>query len=127
MEKGTAQLHDYSGEYVQLRFAEEFNQDMLRLATRHVEVRGRGRFNDNNKWTSVEVQQLNDARSWNDPFDVEAFLNDPNPKIFDPETVVTTSEPFDVTSLFVASVKGVMCSGTGQGDCPRYERRFACV
>ena len=95
-DKGTAQLHDYSGEYVQLRFAEEFNQDMLRLATRHVEVRGRGRFNDNNKWTSVEVQQLNDARSWNDPFDVEAFLNDPNPKIFDPETVVTTSEPFDV-------------------------------
>ena len=95
-DKRTAQLHDYSGEYVQLRFAEEFNQDMLRLATRHVEVRGRGRFNDNNKWTSVEVQQLNDARSWNDPFDVEAFLNDPNPKIFDPETVVTTSEPFDV-------------------------------
>ena len=95
-DKRTAQLHNYSGEYVQLRFAEDFHEDMLRLATRHVEVRGRGRFNDNGKWTTVEVQQLNAARSWNDPFDVETFLNDPNPKLFDPERVVTTSEPFDV-------------------------------
>ena len=95
-DKGTAQLHDNSGEYVQLRFAEKYHEDMLRLATRHVEVRGRGRFNDNDKWTTVEVQQVNAARSWNDSFDVETFLNDPNPKIFDPERVVTTSEPFDV-------------------------------
>ena len=95
-DKRTAQLHDYSGEYVQLRFAEDFHEDMLRLATRHVEVRGRGRFNDNGKWTTVEVRQLSASRSWNDPFDVEAFLNDPNPKLFDPERVVTTSEPFDV-------------------------------
>ena len=95
-DRGTAQLHDYSGEYVPLRFAEEFHEDMLRLATRHVEVRGRGRFNDNDKWTMVEVQGLSAARSWDDPFDVETFLNDPNPRTFDPERVVTTSEPFDV-------------------------------
>ena len=95
-DRRTAQLHDYSGEYVQLRFGEDFHEDMLRLATRHVEVRGRGRFNDNGKWTTVEVQQLKASRSWNDPFDVEAFLSDPNPKLFDPDSVVTTSEPFDV-------------------------------
>ena len=29
-------------------------------------------------------------------FDLEAFLNAPNPRIFDPERVVTASEPFDV-------------------------------
>ena len=95
-DKGTAQLHDYSGEYIQLRFAEKFHDDMLRLATQHVEVRGRGRFNDNDKWTTVEVQHLNTIRSWNEPFNLETFLNDPNPKIFDPERVVTTSERFDV-------------------------------
>lgn len=95
-DKGTAQLHDYSGEYVQLRFSEEFHEDMLRLATRRVEVRGRGRFNDNDRWTTVEVQQLSAADSWSDPFDVDMFLNDPKPKIFDPEKVITTSEPFDV-------------------------------
>ena len=103
-DKGTAQLHDYSGDYVQLRFAEELHEDMLRLATRHVEVRGRGRFNDNDKWTTVEVQRLNAARSWNDPFDVETFLKDPNPKIFDPDRVVTTSEPFDVDE-FIRSIR----------------------
>ena len=95
-DKGTAQLHDYSGDDVQLRFPEKLHEDMLRLATRHVEVIGRGRFNDKDKWGTVEVQRLNAARSWNDSFDVEAFLNDPNPKIFDPDRVVTTSEPFDV-------------------------------
>ena len=95
-DRSTAQLHDYSGEYVQLRFAEELNGDMLRLATQHVEVRGKGRFNDNNQWTTVEVRHINAARSWEDPFDVETFISDPNPKTFDPESVVTTSEPFDV-------------------------------
>ena len=95
-DKGTAQLHDYSGDYVQLRFPEKLHEDMLRLATRHVEVIGRGRVNDKDKWGTVEVQRLNAARSWNDSFDVEAFLNDPNPKIFDPDRLVTTSEPFDV-------------------------------
>lgn len=95
-DRRTAQLHDYSGEYVQLRFPEDLHEDMLRHATRHVEVRGGGRFNDAGKWTTVEVQQINAARSWQDPFDVEAFVNEPNPKIFDPDRLVTTSEPFDV-------------------------------
>ena len=35
-------------------------------------------------------------RHWSEPFDLEKFLNDPNPKIFDPDKVVTASEPFDV-------------------------------
>jgi len=95
-DRGTAQLHDYSGEYVQLRFSEEFSDDMLRLATQLVEVKGRGRINDNNKWTTVEVLALSAARSREVPFDVEVFLNDPNPKKFDPAGLVTTSEPFDV-------------------------------
>ena len=95
-DRRTAQLHDFSGDYIQLRFSEDFHEEMLRLATRHVEVRGQGRFNKNGKWTTVEVQHINAARSWNDPFDVETFMNDPNPRLFDPDRVVTTSEPFDV-------------------------------
>ena len=95
-DKGTAQLHDYTGEYVQLRFAEGFHGDMLRLATQYVEVRGRGRFNSKDQWTTVEVQNLKAARTYGEPFDVEKFLNDPNPKTFDPEAVVTASVPFDV-------------------------------
>ena len=105
-EKGTAQLHDFSGKYVQLRFSEDLHEDMLRLATRYVEVKGRGRFNDSDQWTTVEVHQLNAARSGTEPFDVGAFLNDPNPKVFDPAQVVTTSEPFDVDEFILGVREG---------------------
>ena len=43
------------------------------------------------------------ARSWGQPFDMDEFLNDPNPKIFDPDNLVTASEPFDVDE-FVAII-----------------------
>lgn len=95
-DKRTAQLHGYRGEYVILRFPAELSQDMLRLATQYVELRGSGRINANDRWTSVYVREINATRSWNKPFDVDEFLNDPNPKVFDPEKIVTASEPFDV-------------------------------
>ena len=87
--KGTAQLHDYGGGYVALRFESALADDMLRLATKYVEVRGRGRFDKNDEWTSVVVEQVSGTGSWREPFDLEAFLNNPNPKIFDADKVVT--------------------------------------
>ena len=39
---------------------------------------------------------LEAGRSMWEPFDREAFLRDPDPKIFDPAAVVSASEPFDV-------------------------------
>jgi hypothetical protein len=88
-DRGTAQLHDYSGAYVRLRFTAEMGDEMLRLATQHVQVRGQGRINENDEWTTVEVQGLRPTTSWSEPFDLDAFLNDPNPKIFDPTQMVT--------------------------------------
>ena len=105
-DKGTAQLHDFSENYVQLRFSEHLHEDMLRLATRYVEVKGRGRFNDSDQWTSVEVHQINATRSGTEPFDVGAFLNDPNPKVLNPAKVVTTSEPFDVDEFILGVREG---------------------
>ena len=93
---GTAQLHYYSGSYVRLRFDVEFAQNMIRLATKYVEVRGRGTLNKEGDWTSVQVKHIDGTRSWKEPFDLEAFWNNPNPKVFDPEKVVRASEPFDV-------------------------------
>ena len=87
-DKGTAQLHDYTREYVRLRFDAEMAEDMRRLATRYVEVRGRGSFNESGHWTNVKVEQIDGTRSWQEPFDLEGFLNDPNPKIFDSRRVV---------------------------------------
>lgn len=93
---GTAQLHDYRGSYVRLRFGGEYAQDMLRLATQFVEIRGRGRFSQSGDWTTVGVEEITAARSLGEPFDMEQFLNDPYPKTFDSDNLVTTSEPFDV-------------------------------
>ena len=91
----TAQLHRYMDSYVRLRFESALDEDMVRFATQYVEVRGRGRLNDDDRWKFVQVDEINDTRSWREPFDLEAFLNDPNPKIFDPDKLVTASEPFD--------------------------------
>ena len=85
----TAQLHGYTSECVRLRFGAALNDEMLRLATRHVEVRGHGRFNKDDSWTTVQVQQISETRSGGEPFDLEAFQNNPNPKVFDPDKVVT--------------------------------------
>ena len=92
----TAQLHDSSGSYVRLRFDAERYDDMRRLATEFVEVRGEGRFNPHDEWTSIHVERVDATRSRREPFDLETVLNDPNPKLFDPEQAITASEPFDV-------------------------------
>jgi len=93
---GTAELHFIPQRVVPLRFDPALNDDMRRLATQYVEIRGRGRFNDNDEWDVIYVEQITSTRSWSEPFDLDAFRNAPNPKIFDPEKVVTVSEPFDV-------------------------------
>ena len=93
---GTAELHFIPQRVVPLRFDPVLNDDMRRLATQHVEIRGRGRFNDNDEWDVIYVEQITGTRSCSEPFDLQAFHNNPSPKIFDPEKVVTVSEPFDV-------------------------------
>ena len=87
-DRRTAQLHQFGGEYVRLRFDAALDDEMLRLATRYIEVRGRGRFNRNDEWATVDVEQVSETRSWQRPFDLEAFHNHPSPKIFDPEKIV---------------------------------------
>ena len=89
---------------MRLRFDDALSEEMLRLATQFVEVRGSGRINDDDDWTSVHVEELLATRSHFEPFDLDAFLNDLNPKIFNPDEVITASEPFDVDE-FVRSIR----------------------
>lgn len=95
-DKRTAQLHRYGDSYVPLRFDANKDDEMRRLVNQYVEVRGKGRINRNDRWQWVRVEEITETRSWREPFDLEAFLNNPNPKIFDPDNIVTASEPFDV-------------------------------
>ena len=87
--QGTAQLHEHEDKYVQLRFDATLNYEMRRLATQYVEVRGRGQFNKADSWHIVHVEQISGTRSWREPFDLELFHNNPSPKLFDPDKMVT--------------------------------------
>ena len=104
-DRRTAQLHQFGGEYVRLRFDAELDDEMLRLATRYIEVRGRGRFNRNDEWTTVDVERVREVRSWQQPFDVEAFRNNPSPKLFDPEKIVAIDMTDDEWESFDRAIR----------------------
>ena len=95
--EGTAQLHDYYGErIVRLRFEPALADAITRRANDFALIRGRGAFDADGGWKVVQVQEVRGPRSYREPFDLEAALKNPNPKIFDPEAMVPCSEPFDL-------------------------------
>ena len=128
-DRRTAQLHRSVGNYIQLRFDATHDGDMLRLATQYVEVRGPGRFNNDGDWTTVQVKRISGTRSGREPFDLDEFMNDPNPKIFDPEKVVTASEPFDVDEFVDTIHEGRDVGREEPLDCPlaSHDRDFSSI
>ena len=85
----TAQFYRYSGECVRLRFGAALNDEIRRLTKRHVAVIGYVRFDQDDTCPTVQVEQIRTPRAEGKPFDLEAFRNDPNPKVFDPDNMVT--------------------------------------
>ena len=81
-----AQLHEYGRPgHIPLRFGPALDAEMRRLETQYVEVRGAGRIDDDrDRWTEVWVEELHETRSWREPFDLQAFLDDPNPEALRP-------------------------------------------
>ena len=79
---------------------------MRRLETQYVEVRGAGRIDDDrDRWIEVWVEELRETRSWREPFDLQAFLDDPNPKLFDPDTVPTIDLSDEEFESFLDAVR----------------------
>lgn len=101
----TAQLHSDGNPSVRLRFDAALDEEMQRLARKCVEVRGRGRFDQDGNWADVHVERVTETPSWSEPFDLDRLLNDP-PKIFDPEKVVRASDPIDVDQFMRAIREG---------------------
>ena len=86
----TAQLHRGDGSRVPLCFDASLDWEMLRLATSFVKIQGRGCIDDDaDRWETVHVEQISGTRSCRKPFDLEAFRNNPNPKIFNPDEIET--------------------------------------
>ena len=103
-DKRTAQLHRRHVPYVRLRFYPQLDDDMLRLATQYVGIRGFGSFDENDNWATVQVEQITEVEARGEPFDIEAFLNGPEKKVFEPEKIVTASEPFDADE-FISTIR----------------------
>ncbi len=82
----TALLHDFAGNAIPLRFSRDLGDALCGLETRHVEVRGSGRFNGNDEWVAVEVASIVATGSPRDTLPVATK----------PRGIVTASEPFDV-------------------------------
>ena len=95
-DKRTAELHRYGEHHVTLRFDVRLHDTMLLNATNFVEVIGQGKINRNDRWQYFQVERISNSSQGGEPFDLETFLNDPNPKLFNSANVVSASEPFDV-------------------------------
>ena len=95
-DQGTAELHRYGERHVPLRFDTRLDDEMLLHARKFVEVTGEGTINRRDQWQYFRVEQLYSTAMGGEPFDLDSFLNDPNPKLFSSDTVIRTSEPFDV-------------------------------
>lgn len=81
--KNTAQLHEFHGaDYIRLRFDKKLKDQMTKLATKHVEVRGHGQFKRDNKLDYLQVEEIEDTRSMT--LTMEEYKNNPNPKIYYP-------------------------------------------
>lgn len=102
-EGGTAVLSGYRDCRVRLRLTADKVGDALKLKQKFVKVTGHGWIDENDQWIVVVVEEIGPP----DPQrSVEEILNDPNPKIFDPDKIVRASEPFDVDDFLRAIYEG---------------------
>ncbi len=92
---GTAQLHNYGEDPVDLRFGAGLNETMLQLATRYVKVTGASSSSDQDEWETVTVREIAAERSVVDDFYARG------PKIFDPRKAASyyqddDDDPIDI-------------------------------
>ena len=82
---GTAELHRYSEEPVPLRFDRKLDYKMIRLRNKYIKIKGRGVLNEEeDRWESIQVERAKYERN-----SVDELLNNPKPKIFDPDDFIT--------------------------------------
>lgn len=84
----TAQLHRSEGRHIVLRFDPALDERMRELANQYVGVVGTGRLGKGDQWGRIAVQDIRPTRPA-DPFDLEQFLADPDPRLFEPDRLVT--------------------------------------
>ena len=82
-ERGCATLDVYPNERIPLRFDDSMKDETLKLNQKYVKVNGHGWYDDDDNCVAVVIEKLEYPAA--KPFDLDEFLNDPNPKLFDPD------------------------------------------
>ncbi len=98
----TAKLDAYFNRRVPLRFDVSLKNEMVRLETTFVKIRGSGWISDADEWIVIDVEEITIPRMRT----VEEIRNDPNPKLFDPVTIPRASEPFDMEDFLKVIYEG---------------------
>ena len=100
---GTAVLNAYMDCRVPLRLSGARVEAALKLKQKFVKVTGQGWIDENDQWIAVVVDEICPPEP---PRSTDEILNDPNPKIFDPDQVVRASEPDDADEFLKAIYEG---------------------
>ncbi|MXY20933.1 MAG: hypothetical protein F4Y49_06315 [Dehalococcoidia bacterium] len=105
LEQRTAKLVRYPDDHVPLSFDADLDDEMVRNEDRqYIEVSGHGIINENDRWEIVYAKGINHNRDGG--FDLEAFLDNPNPKIFDPDNMTTINMTDEEWELFESAFRG---------------------
>ena len=104
IELGTAQLKPYCDDCIPLTFNASLDDEMLKREGRYIEVEGYGIINEDDEWETVHVEHIN--RNTHGGFDLDAFLDNPNPKIFDPDNMTTIKMTDEEWELFESAFRG---------------------
>ena len=103
-EKGIAELSLYPDRRIPLRFDTALEKDAIKLNGEYVEISGKGWINDEDTaWVAIIIEEVSLPTYLRT---LEEIRNDPNPKICDPDNVITASEPFDVDDFLRVIYEG---------------------
>ena len=103
----TAELHRYNEKPVPLSFDAKLDHKMIRYRNRFIKIEGHGVINEEeDRWESVHVKDANDEPYGKKTFDLEAFRNNPKPKKFEPDNMVTLDLTDEEWELFESAFRG---------------------
>ena len=78
---------------------------MHRYKNKYVEVGGRGIINEGDCWEKVHVERVTDRPDGRNSFSLEEFLSNPNPKIFDPDNMITIEMSDEEWEIFDKAIR----------------------
>ena len=90
--RGTARLDPRIGNPVRLRFDTDLHEEIRHLLSQFVKIQGKGNMNEDEEWTSIEIETVEADRHWSNPLADDLSLN---PRVFRTADSLLIDDPFD--------------------------------